>query len=136
MKKLLMLLFVVSWLVSCRKECHHTHNTLSGSYAGTFKRWMDKDLLTTNIQITFSGNLFIGSSDSVNHPSICNGAFEIIGNSDSINFVNSCVFPASFDPSYILNGSYKFIQKGDSIYFRRLYGDLFYGEDVYNLRKQ
>ncbi len=136
MKKLLVLLLLVSWMVSCRKECHHEHNSLSGPWAGTFKRWMDKDLLITNIQITFTGNLFSGSSDSVNHPSICNGAYEIIANGDSINFVNSCVFPSNFDPTYILNGSYKFIQTGDSIYFRRVYGDLLYGEDVYSLRKQ
>ncbi|MEJ0079810.1 MAG: hypothetical protein WDM78_02335 [Puia sp.] len=55
---------------------------------------------------------------------------------DSIHFVNQCAFPANFDWTLIITGSYKLIKTGDSLYIRRIIGDFAYEEDVYSLRKQ
>ncbi len=108
----------------------------SGNIYGNFcslggKRWRH-----FQCKITFSGDAFNGSSDSSNYPAICNGSFTTSGDPDSVHFVNSCVFPANFDWTLILTGSYKLIQTGDSIYIRRIIGDFAYEEDVYSLLKQ
>jgi hypothetical protein len=108
---------------------------ISGTYTGTFVRWLGKEGASANVKITFTGMAFIGNSDSLNYPSICNGSFQTFG-SDSIRFINQCDFPANFDWTLILNGSYKLIQDGDSMYIRRVIGDLVYEEDVYSLVRQ
>ena len=109
---------------------------ISGTFTGTFVRWLGKEGPVADVKITFSGNEFNGSSDSLNYPSICSGTFNTTSNPDSIHFVNQCDFPANFDWSLILNGSYKLIQTGDSLYIRRVIGDIIYEEDIYSLRKQ
>jgi hypothetical protein len=109
---------------------------IQGTYTGTFVRWQGKDGAVSDVKITFSGNAFNGTSDSLNYPSICSGTFAITYDPDSIHFVNQCDFPANFDWTLILTGPYKLIETGDSLYFRRTIGDFAYEEDVYSLRKQ
>jgi hypothetical protein len=108
---------------------------ISGTYTGTFVRRLGKEGASASVKITFTGMTFNGNSDSLNYPSICNGSFQTFG-SDSIRFINQCDFPANFDWTLILNGSYKLIQDGDSMYIRRVIGDLVYEEDVYSLVRQ
>ena len=127
MKWFLILFVIASSLPSCRKSCGMgMGHTIQGTYTGTFVRWQGKDGPAANVKITFSGNAFNGSSDSLNYPSICNGSFTTTSNPDSIHFVNQCDFPANFDWTLILTGSYKLIKTGDSLYFRRLIGDFAY----------
>ena len=109
---------------------------IHGTYTGTFVRWQGKDGAISNVKITFSGNAFNGISDSVNYPSICSGSFTTTSNPDSVHFINQCDFPANFDWTLILTGPYKLIQTGDSLYIRRVIGDVMYEEDVYSLQKQ
>jgi hypothetical protein len=109
---------------------------IQGTYTGTFVRWLGKDGAVSNVKITFSVDAFNGSRDSSNYLAICNGSFTTSGDPDPVHFVNTCVFPANFDWTLILTGSYKLIQTGDSLYFRRVIGDLIYEEDVYSLRKR
>jgi len=137
MKWFLLLLIVGGSLQSCRKSCSMgMGHKIQGTYTGTFIRWQGKDGLKSNVKITFSENAFNGSSDSLNYPSICSGSFSKTNNPDSIHFINQCDFPANFDWTLILTGSYKLIQIGDSLYMRRVIGDFMYEEDVYSLRKQ
>lgn len=137
MKWFLILLVIAGSLPSCRKGCSMgMGHMIQGTYAGTFVRWQGKDGAISNVKITFSGNAFNGSSDSVNYPSICSGSFTTTNNPDSVHFINQCDFPANFDWTLILTGPYKLIQTGDSLYIRRVIGDLVYEEDVYSLRKQ
>jgi hypothetical protein len=137
MKWFFILLLIAGSLPSCRKGCSMGMGPkIQGTYTGTFIRWQGKDGPASNVKITFSGNAFNGSSDSLNHPSICSGTFTTSRSPDSVHFINQCDFPANFDWTLILTGSYKLIQAGDSIYIRRVIGDFMYEEDVYSLRKQ
>lgn len=138
MKWVFIIWVMVGSLISCRKGgCGAGMGpVVQGSYAGTFIRWHEKDGAASNVRITFSGNEFNGNSDSLNYPSVCNGTFTVTDMPDSIYFVNQCDFPANFDRTLILTGSYKLIETGDSLYFRRVIGDFAYEEDVYSLRKQ
>jgi hypothetical protein len=129
-----MLLLIISCLSSCRKSCS-MGNMISGTYNGTLVRWLGKEGPVANVKITFTGDAFNGNSDSLNYPSICSGTFNTVS-TDSIHFINQCDFLANFDWTLILNGSYKLIQTGDSLYFRRVIGDIIYEEDIYSLRKQ
>ncbi len=135
MKRVSVLLLLVIFVTSCRKTCGLEH-MIQGTYTGTFVRWQGKDGAVSHVKLTLSGSGFNGSSDSVYYPAICNGTFYISSNPDSIHFVNQCAFPADFDWTFILNGSYKLVQTGDSLYIRRVIGDIVYEEDVYSLRKQ
>jgi hypothetical protein len=138
MKWVLVILIIPGVLISCRKGgCGPGMGpNVQGTYTGTFKRWVGKEGSESQVKITFSGKEFNGSSDSSNYPAICNGTFTVTDMPDSIRFVNQCVFPANFDWTLILNGSYKLVQTGDSLYIRRTIGDFIYEEDVYSLRKQ
>jgi len=135
MKKIGGLLLLIVCLASCKKNCGIEH-MIQGNYTGTFVRWQGKDGPVSHVKLTLSGSAFNGSSDSVYYPAICSGTFNTSSNPDSIHFVNTCAFPADFDWTFILNGSYKLVQTGDSLYIRRVIGDFVYEEDVYSLRRQ
>ena len=134
-KLLIIVLFItgISWLGSCTRTNENLH-TLTGTYAGTFDRYLWKDGGTTTVQINFTESGFSGHSDSSNFPLICAGTYSILV--DSIRFVNSCDYAAGTDMTLVLNGKYTFVEKGDSLFIRRVYGDFVYQEDVYRLRKQ
>jgi len=138
MKWVFIILVIAGPLFSCRKGgCGPgMEPVVQGTYAGTFIRWVGKEGSVTKVKITFSGNGFNGSGDSSNYPAICNGTFTVTDMPDSIHFVNQCDFPANFDWTMILNGSYKLVKTSDSLYIRRIIGDFVYEEDVYSLRKQ
>jgi len=138
MKWFFILLLIASSLPSCRKGCSNMGMgpKIQGTYTGTFIRWHGKNGLASNVTITFSKDAFNGTSDSVNYPSICSGSFTTTSNPDSVHFINQCDFPANFDWTLILSGPYKLIRTGDSLYIRRVIGDIVYEEDIYSLRKQ
>ena len=137
MKWFLILLLIAGSLPSCRKGCSMGMGPkLQGTYTGTFVRWIEKQGAPSNVTITFSANHFNGNGDSLDYPSICSGTFTTSISPDSVQFTNQCDFPANFDWTLILNGSYKLIQMGDSLYIRRIIGDFAYQEDIYSLRKQ
>ena len=141
MKWIFIIWVIAGSLISCRKGgCGPGMGpTVQGTYIGTFVRLretMPPVLTQSHVKISFTKNEFSGSSDSSNYPAICNGTFTVTDMPDSIHFVNQCVFPADFDWTYILTGSYKMVQTSDSLYIRRIIGDFAYEEDVYSLRKQ
>src|SRR3982750_3579013 len=124
MKWFLLLLLIAGSLPSCRKGCSMGMGPkLQGTYTGTFVRWQEKQGAPSNVKIAFSANHFNGTGDSLNYPSICSGTFTTSGSPDSVQFTNQCDFPANFDWTLILNGSYRLIQTGNSLYIRRVIGD-------------
>ena len=133
--------FIFFILIASLNSCNKTGNVntaLSGTYTGNFQSFTGILGGTKYpVQITFTGNNFNGDSSSFDYQSICKGTYLHTNSSDSIQFVNGCIFPAIFIfRTFILDGSYKMIRKGDSLYFRRTIGDLVYEEEVYSLRKQ
>ena len=136
MQKLLTILILISaacWLGSCTRT-NETLHTLSGTYAGTFNRYEWKDGRATTVQLSFTESEFEGHSDSSSFPTICKGTYSI--SIDSIGFGNLCDPSPGTDATLFLAGKYTFVEKGDSLFIRRVYGDFVYQEDVYRLRKQ
>jgi hypothetical protein len=128
-----MLISMTGWLGACSRSDENM-NTLPGTYSGTFDRYIQNKGRTVNVTITFTESWFDGNSDTSGFPAICAGTYKTW--SDSIGFINSCDFPDSVPGSLILNGNWSLVQKGDSIFMRRVYPDLAYQEDVYRLRRQ
>ncbi len=136
MKKLLWIFLLTapaSWLGSCTRTSE-TLNTLPGTYTGTFNYYLDKDQGTAQVKITFTESWFDGKSDSTGYPAICTGTYNTW--SDSIRFINSCDFPANTPHSLMLDGKFAYVQKGDSLFIRRVIGDIVYEEDVFRLRRE
>ena len=128
-----MLISMAGWLGACSRS-EENMNTLPGTYSGTFDRYIQNKGRTVNVTITFTESWFDGISDTSGYPAICAGTYKTW--SDSIGFINSCDFPDSVPGSLILNGNWSLVQKGDSIFMRRLYPDLIYQEDVYRMRRR
>lgn len=115
MKKLLLILFALSFISACKKsnEVQTENKTLSGRYLGIFYRTGGD---TVNVSLLFIDNNFSGSSDRAKYPAICNGTFNIEKNSgaSSINFNDNCVWTADFDWSLILEGEYELSFNADN----------------------
>lgn len=84
-----------------------------------------------NVTLTFSDQHFNGQSNMSRYPAICNGTFQLSG--DSIQFNNACVFTADFDWTLILSGRYDIYTIEDQLIITRTYNNQV--KDVYNLRK-
>ena len=91
---------VLLWFISSCNKNNEQLYFLSGTYAGTFHRSGDTSA-PSHIKINFYRDSFSGTSDRNFYPAICNGTYEIFG--DSIAIQNLCVFPAYFDWTFIFN---------------------------------
>lgn len=135
MKQLSILLMAFSLaLFSCEKDTD-SQETLTGTYTGTFQRIHNGAAgPLSGVTLTFTTNGFSGGSDSSYYPAICKGTYSIEGN--TVNFENSCVWPAHFDWTLILNGEYRIETNGDNLELRKYYNGTVQQEDVYKLVKQ
>jgi hypothetical protein len=126
------IIFILS-VVSCKKN-NQAAAIVPGDYAGTFIRTIGSTDSTATIRMNFSGGRFSGESDNPRYPGICEGGYEIIG--DSISFGNDCFVPGDYRNSTRLYGNYTLTVRGDSVIFSRTIGDFVYEADFYRLKKQ
>jgi hypothetical protein len=135
MKRLSVLLLIAGMaLVSCRKD-NRNDEYLTGTYKGTFQRFgpaVDGQLV--NVTLKFDGNTFSGESEAQYYPAICSGKFTVAGN--KANFENTCVWPAHFDWTLILNGEYEIIVNGNNLEIIRSYNGVVFYQDHYKLIKE
>lgn len=129
--------FIVSialvWLFAACKKHTSVITIPPGTYKGTFQRSYNPHV--SNVTITFSGDKFSGTSDSLHYPNICDGTFSV--STGVVSFQSSCFYTAAADGPYILSGDCKFTVLGDSLMLTHDYnGDLFYFYDSYKLKKQ
>ncbi|XZF14187.1 hypothetical protein ACTHGU_20605 [Chitinophagaceae bacterium MMS25-I14] len=136
MNRLIMGLSVVICLsaAACKKHDSYKPVALEGTYSGTFQRVLGSTGPKSNVMLTFHDGEYSGTSDSVNYPAICHGGFSTPA-TDSVNFVNTCLWPANFDWTLILGGTYNIIQSGNKITLVRAYPGIIYQADVYELQK-
>jgi len=100
MKQLLLCTILAVLFVACEKTESSTYS-LGGQYMGIFSRTgMD----TSQVSIYFDQNRYEGISSRPHYPAVCKGTFVLDDN--TINFSDSCAWPASFDWSLILSGTY------------------------------
>lgn len=131
--KTLVLLLIGSFLITGCEKNVEKEEIINGKYSGMFERTTGAGSTeTSNVSITFSGNIYSGTSDKIKFPAICNGTYSVKNN--EINFKNECVWTADFDWSLILSNNYSLRQKGDSLEIKREYpGQM---TDHYKLKKQ
>lgn len=121
MKRTILLILGLIFLISCDKDEQTNRKIPDGVYIGTFQRelvWSDSD--TANIILTFTSNQWSGSSDIVKYPALCHGTYLIVR--DTIIFENECAWTTEFDWSLILDGKYVLKEtRNNTIEFSRDY---------------
>lgn len=103
-------------ILGCNKEAD-TIAPLDGDYIGTFER----DSISAEVALQFENGTYSGTSDRVKFPAICNGTYEVSGN--TINFVNQCPWTADFDWSLILNDRWNISSNDDILILTNPIGD-------------
>jgi hypothetical protein len=108
-------------------------STIHGTYTGHFQRSSpEADWMVANVTLVFGHNTFSGESDQGRYPAICDGTYEIAG--DTIKFNNDCVWTADFDWTFILYGEFEFETTGDQLTLTRRYSEHVF--DQYTLTRQ
>jgi len=143
MRKYLLLIICLTYFSGCEKNEKNIPNKENivtfqdGNYVGTFKRELSwTDSYTANVTMTFSSNVWSGTSDITEYPALCSGTYSMKG--DTIIFENYCAWTAEFDWSLILSGKYVLETKEDSVEIYRNYPrtePVLY-TDRYKLKKQ
>ncbi len=95
-------LFIL-FAISCKKN-NQVAVIAQGDYTGSFTRTIGTIDSVATIRMNFSGGRFSGESDNAAYPGICEGGYEMIG--DSISFGNDCYVPADYKNSTRLYGNY------------------------------
>jgi hypothetical protein len=137
MKLQLLNLMFLFCLFGCEKD-NLDHTIIpNGTYVGTFQRepvWSVGD--SANISMVFYSNTWSGSSNKTNFPALCNGTYDITG--DTILFENKCDWKSDFNESLILSGKYVIKIEGNVIEFykddRSATSDTYI--DIYKLKLQ
>jgi hypothetical protein len=133
--KYIMFLVVVMALSGCSKQIIVSRN-VDGVYQGTFEVNNTNPVagykpITTDVRVNFSG-INYASAVYVNNVSAgATGKFFI--KKDVITFTDTLMHTANFDWSLLLNGSYAYTIKGDSIILVKKIGSNTY---TYRLKKQ
>ena len=130
--KLLVTGVLCTWmlLLSCEKSAHRT-KAFTGNYTGTFERRAGVAGPVSNVTITFNNGIWIGQSQTAKYPALCNGTYQVSG-TDSIQFINACVWTAEFDGTLILSGNYKYEENGNTLLLTRTRNNY---TDIYTLTK-
>ncbi|PCE62843.1 hypothetical protein [Sediminicola luteus] len=126
-KQIMKLKVLISLLVivpSCKNDDDNLQTKINGQYVGIFERDGNK----SNVTLTFNNGNWIGESETVKFPALCNGTFTNSGN--VINFENACIWTAEFDWTLILGGEWHYNLHGNSLIITKTNGD------KYNLTKQ
>jgi hypothetical protein len=115
---------------SCRRDA--VDAPIEGDYTGMFTRSHPNiSYVSSNVTLHFSRNAFSGTSNMRNYPALCQGSYSVDGN--KLMIVNTCMFTADFDWSFIFTGEYNFELQGNKLRIWKDYGD---GRmDVYMLEK-
>jgi len=109
---------------------------LEGTYSGTFTNWNNDPAANTVIlsgqtTVTFTNNTYTSTGNDNKIPAGGSGTFKIEEN--FVNFVDRNVWTANFDWNLILNGSYTYSMKGDSLFLLKTLG---YNHYQYELKRK
>ena len=120
---------------SCEEKSDHK-TIIEGTYSGTFTNWNNDPAANTVIlngqtTVTFSNNTYTSSGNDNKIPAGGSGTFKIEEN--FVNFVDRNVWTANFDWNLILNGSYTYSMKGDSLFLLKTLG---YNHYRYELKRK
>jgi hypothetical protein len=128
----LLTLTLLTGLISCKKP---TSNSVfsNGTYHGTFQRQSSGKGEISNVTIVFNDNKWVGQSDKIGYPALCEGSFKTSG-INKISFSNSCAWTSDFDWSLILNNEYTVQVIGNKYIMTQNFDNMI--ENIYILTKQ
>lgn len=116
---------------SCRKES--LDQSIEGDYKGTFIRsHPSATYMPSDVSLHLSNHAYSGISSSSNYPALCQGSYSVDGN--KLTIVNSCMFTANFDWSFIFSGTYQLEIQESKLHIWKDYGNGV--SDDYYLEKQ
>lgn len=128
------LIATVVLMGSCSKTLLQPQN-VEGTYKGQFEvKSTDASQSTPGsgaVTVTFTHSDYKSSANSNYIPAGGAGTYSI--SEDSIDFKDDTMHTANFDWNLLLNGSYKYMVKGDSILLSKKLGTQIY---LYRLRKE
>jgi hypothetical protein len=122
-------------LGACKKGDLATIN-LNGTYSGQFSV-RDNPYVSNaiepahNVTIKFSGNNYESTANPDNMPAGGQGIFSIAY--DEVTFKDTTVHTTNFDANQVLNGTYNYSTRGDSLLIVKQVNYVFY---TYKLKKQ
>jgi len=115
----LRILILIGFL-SIAFACSNNDDTLpsiKGQYSGTFER----NGIISNVSLAFTNGTYIGESEIVKFPAICNGTYSI--SSSSIVFRNQCIWTADFDWTLILGEQWDYTYSNGVLTMEKANGD-------------
>jgi hypothetical protein len=121
-KLLIALTFAASLFISCKKHTVAPGSIFNGKYAGTFT-YSNNDPTANYVPLTgwvgviFNDKHYYSTSPLSMFAAGASGNF--INDAKQITFADSTVHPANFDWGIILNGSYTYTTKGDSLFLTK-----------------
>ena len=119
-KSLVLLFLAASILSSCSDKLELAR--LKGSYEGTFTYYNQASSVAPipsgPVVLTFTENAYLSSGNTNRIPAGGSGIFEL-ADDGKIKFEDQNMWTADFDWNLILNGSYKYKVKGDSLILKK-----------------
>ena len=118
MKPKILFFFSLLTVVSgCENDDDKIQTSINGTYSGIFERNEN----TSNVELIFNDGTFSGQSEIEKFPGICNGTYEISGN--TIIFNNNCPWTAEFDWPLVLSDEWDFNFTNNILTMTNLNGD-------------
>ena len=121
MKNLLFLL-IVSLFLGCSDPIEVENSAdIQGEFMGTFER----NGIVSNVTLNILNGNFLGETEDENQqsPRICNGTYAITTN--NLVFTNNCFWIADFDWSLILNNTWHYNLRNNTLTLIKENGDTY-----------
>jgi hypothetical protein len=122
--RILFLSVIILLIIGCNKDDENIETNIDGIYTGIFERGGNN----SNVELIFNNGTWIGKSETVKFPALCNGGYSISGN--VITFENACAWTAEFDWTLILGDEWNYSLNGNLLILTKTNGD------KYTLTKQ
>ncbi|MCT4075883.1 hypothetical protein HZP84_00425 [Elizabethkingia anophelis] len=118
--RFLLLIIIVLVSFGCNNDENIMKNqNIEGQYLGFFER----NGQSAEVQLSLENGLFKGNSNAQKPPAICNGNYSYNKNGNTIIFKNSCFWTAQFDWSLILDETWNYNLKANTLTLLRENGD-------------
>jgi hypothetical protein len=108
MKQLIYLNLFILIFCACQKE--NNAKDFNGTYTGSFRTIVDQKMISADFELELAPQKF----EVKKGLKLGNGTFKVI-DTKTINFEDKNIWTADFDWNLILNGSYTYEAKGDSL---------------------
>lgn len=113
MKKLVYIFMLMLLFIACKKE--NNARDFKGTYTGTFRTIVNQNILSTDFEMTLIDKTFKVNKGA----KLASGEFKV-DDTKTVTFADKNVWTADFDWNLILNGTYIYEAKGDSLILTKI----------------